>query len=569
MVSKEKIDKRVLSLVLIYLLGILGMFSLVVVINMTRNNPTLSDPKSTYQSISEFWTLDEEGTKAVDVNKLGKYMDPKTGMLSIYYKVPELRADTSLMYRSKDVYTRILQDGNIIYETSVYDSPYYNKSPGNLWNMLNVDAKYSGKVLEMQIIMVYDTSAVTLDSLYLGDKADIIIGLCEDNAFGIMVSILLMLLGCVLLVIDFLPTYGRVKKKHNLWWIGIYALITGVWGMIETNIMQFFVEDMRMLQLLDNLLSMLSTVPLVVYIHTEYEILKNKIIRILCYISALYGVLCVIVQYSPGKDVHSLLMPSSGVMITTDIAMCIWLVRKCLILIKKKKSATNCILMTIGVCSICACATLEAVSSIHMDKLDRAEYIRVGMLVLCICFGVASQLETYKVIGRGLQYEFVSKLAYLDGLTGLGNRTAYLESLDSYKKNEKVFKELGIIYRDVNNLKKVNDGLGHEYGDRLICSAAKIIENSFGEFGKAYRIGGDEFCVLVEGNSIKENYKKAVETFQMLIEKANQKEEKDFTIQIAHGFSVCENFDEAGVEEAIAKADSEMYHNKAVLKGLV
>ena len=89
-------------------------------------------------------------------------MDPESGVLSIYYLLPEMEADISLVYRSKDVYTRVLVEGEIIYETAVYESELYNKSPGNLWNVLTINSKYSSKCLELQIFMVYDTNAIIL-----------------------------------------------------------------------------------------------------------------------------------------------------------------------------------------------------------------------------------------------------------------------------------------------------------------------------------------------------------------------------------------------------------------------
>ena len=568
MLSKEQIDKRVAILATLYILGLLGMLSLLFVINATKTKSVQGDNQPTYQNISTMWSLDKEGTETADIKELGEYMDPETGVLSIYYLLPEMDADTSLVYRSKDVYTRVLVDEEILYETSVYESPFYNKSPGNLWNMLNVSSKYSGKCLEMQITMVYDTNAVTVDSLYLGDKADIIIGICDENAFGIVVSILLMLLGIVLVVMDFLPAYGRAKKRHGLWWVGLYALLTGLWGIIETNVMQFFVDDMRILQLMDNMLMVFSTVPLVLYIHSELGILQNKAMRVVTYLSASYGVICVGVQYSGVRDMHSMLAFTSVFSVTTDLLMCVWLILKCVKLKKSGSAVTNCFLITLGIILRSNCTVLETVRSLRADRLDRAGLIRVGMILLCICFAIGSQLETYRIVEQGLKFDLVSKLAYSDGLTGLGNRTAYLEALDTYKKICKEFKQLGVVYLDVNDLKKVNDNLGHEFGDKLIRTAATIIENSFGAFGKSYRVGGDEFCVLMTGNDIEGNYKNALSKFQKLIEEENNKGTKEYTIRIAHGFSICEDMSENGVEEAVARADGEMYKNKAKLKGL-
>lgn len=563
---KGKNEKKILILKIMYILSLLGMISLILTIHFTREKPANSTSEPTYENITKKWFLDKEGTKPVDVKKLGENMDKESGKLSMYYLIPKLEEDTSLVYRSKDVYTRVLVEGEVIYETSVYESPFYNKSPGNLWNILNVCDKYSNKLLEIEITMVYDTNSVTVDSLYLGDKADIIIGICRVNAMGIYISILLMLLGVVLIVLDFLPAYGRSRKKHGLWWVGIYALLTGVWGMIETNVLQFFIEDMRILQLMDNMLMVFSTVPLVLYINMELEILQNRVVRILSYLCVSYGLVCVVIQYGGIIDMHSMLAPSSIFMVTTDMTMCIWLISRCFKTKKKGEKFINCILITLGVTLRAFCSVFETVRSLRTDRLDRAGVIRIGMLLLCVCFAIESQIETYKIVEQGLKYDLVSKLAYSDGLTGLGNRTAYLEALEKYKSNSNEHNQIGIIYLDVNDLKKVNDNLGHEYGDKLIRNAANIIEESFGMFGKAYRIGGDEFSVLIEGKNIESKYSRALVDFHNKIEYKNSIGINKYTIKIAHGFAISENISADCIDEAIARADSQMYKNKAQMK---
>ena len=304
----KKFLKREKSIItFLYILGLVGMFSILMAICISREKQEQKIEQETYQNITASWTLDREGTKPVEVKKLGEYMDTETGILSMYYQLPEMEADISLVYRSKDVYTRVLIDEEVIYKTSVYESRFYNRSPGNLWNVLNINSKYSGKCLELQISMVYDTKAITVDSLLLGDKADIILGLFAENMFGIIVSLLLILLGVVLIVVDCLPSYGRSKKHHGLWWVGVYAFLTGVWSLIETNVVQFCVEDMRILQLIDNMIMMIDTIPLFLYLNTEYKILKNRGMRVLAYILTGYPLICVVMQYSGIKDLHDML----------------------------------------------------------------------------------------------------------------------------------------------------------------------------------------------------------------------------------------------------------------------
>ena len=550
----------------LYILGLMAMFSIVLLICVGREKPEQKVEAETYKDITTSWSLDKEGTQAVDVKKLGEYMDEESGVLSMYYQLPEMDSDVGLVYRSKDVYTRVLVDEEVIYETSVYESKLYNKSPGNLWNVLNINPKYSGKYLEIQIFMVYDTNAITVDSLLIGDKADIILGLFADNMIGIVISLLLVLLGVVLLVVDLLPSYGRSKKHHGLFWVGIYAFLTGVWSLIETNMVQFCVDDMRILQLLDNMLMMLTTVPLVLYLNTEYKILQNKLMQFLTYLGIGYILVSAFVQYEGTKDLHHMLNGSLYIMIVTDIIMCIWLFIKFIKLKKENKPGLNCFLLFLGLCACCSCSIFETFRSLRVDRMDRAGLIRIGMLVLCAFFAIASQIETYKIVEQGLKYDLISKLAYSDGLTGLGNRTAYLEQLEAYENNPKENMHLGIVYLDVNNLKSVNDKQGHEHGDELIKVAAKIIEDSFGKYGKAYRIGGDEFCVLLAGIDPKEKYENGLNIFKQLINEANAAKFYTYEVQIAHGFAECKEITGEKLEETIASADNAMYLNKAAIK---
>ncbi|MBM6998562.1 EAL domain-containing protein [bacterium] len=80
-----------------------------------------------------------------------------------------------------------------------------------------------------------------------------------------------------------------------------------------------------------------------------------------------------------------------------------------------------------------------------------------------------------------------------DELTGLPNRRALYGDADRIAAGQEVV----VIYADLNGLKEVNDGDGHGAGDALLRDAARALERAFGE-GTAYRVGGDEFVVLMK-----------------------------------------------------------------------
>jgi diguanylate cyclase (GGDEF)-like protein len=86
-----------------------------------------------------------------------------------------------------------------------------------------------------------------------------------------------------------------------------------------------------------------------------------------------------------------------------------------------------------------------------------------------------------------------SLLALRDDLTGVGNRRAFVTQSQILIRKAKPG-TLGLILLDVDGLKQLNDSCGHQAGDELLEKVAKHIDSK----GKLYRIGGDEFAILVD-----------------------------------------------------------------------
>lgn len=89
----------------------------------------------------------------------------------------------------------------------------------------------------------------------------------------------------------------------------------------------------------------------------------------------------------------------------------------------------------------------------------------------------------------------LNKMAYIDRLTQVYNRNAYEKKLKALKS---AHQPLGVVLIDINGLKQVNDNQGHQAGDNMIIQAARFLTVFCGH-GLPYRIGGDEFVLLLEG----------------------------------------------------------------------
>lgn len=86
--------------------------------------------------------------------------------------------------------------------------------------------------------------------------------------------------------------------------------------------------------------------------------------------------------------------------------------------------------------------------------------------------------------------------AYTDAMTQVRNRAAF--DLKISEMDPARYPDLTLFMLDLNNLKDVNDSLGHLAGDQLICALVTCIKDTFGDLGQIYRYGGDEFIVMIE-----------------------------------------------------------------------
>lgn len=91
--------------------------------------------------------------------------------------------------------------------------------------------------------------------------------------------------------------------------------------------------------------------------------------------------------------------------------------------------------------------------------------------------------------------EIQTRYAYYDQMTGLKNRRAYVEKIDELA--QKMPDNVCVVMADLNGLKQANDTFGHDTGDALIKGAAECLRAAFENNDNIFRIGGDEFCVIM------------------------------------------------------------------------
>ncbi len=150
--------------------------------------------------------------------------------------------------------------------------------------------------------------------------------------------------------------------------------------------------------------------------------------------------------------------------------------------------------------------------------------------------------------------------ANIDALTGVKNKHAYIDAEASLNAmiEEGEPPEFALVVFDVNGLKIINDTQGHRAGDELIRGACMIICKQF-KHSPVFRIGGDEFAVIVQGQDYE-----SIDDLVFGVEEINLKNKAEHGIIVACGMAKYSG--ERNVAELFEKADSAMYENKKMLK---
>ena len=159
-------------------------------------------------------------------------------------------------------------------------------------------------------------------------------------------------------------------------------------------------------------------------------------------------------------------------------------------------------------------------------------------------------------------------LAYRDSLTGLRNTNSYWAWITDFDKEIET-KEIvfGVIVLDINYLKETNDRYGHDVGNQLIVSAARVISNIF-KRSPVFRVGGDEFLVILQNRDLEE--------YQELLKKFDEEcrnelvvtDKETIPVSIAKGFARYDAQKDTNFIDVFNRADDAMYENKRKIKGL-
>jgi diguanylate cyclase (GGDEF)-like protein/PAS domain S-box-containing protein len=153
--------------------------------------------------------------------------------------------------------------------------------------------------------------------------------------------------------------------------------------------------------------------------------------------------------------------------------------------------------------------------------------------------------------------------AVTDELTGLYNRRGFFTLAEQQcKLAERNNKKMALLYIDLDNLKTINDELGHDEGDMALIDTANVLKKTFRKSDVIGRLGGDEFSVLITELSGRHVERIVTENLMNTLASHNHEANRKYTLSLSKGFVFFEPGTHCTIDGLLTQADILMYEHK-------
>ena len=445
----------------------------------------------------------------------------------------------------------VIVDGKIIYRDHV-DSKNFSYSGGYPYRIIKIPQNIISPIVKIKInpkLKLVHT--YTIRPIEIGKKANFYMYLMKEDFVGMSISAVLLfifLISALMYVISILLK-SKISKLYN---VGLISLFGGVYSMTSYKLMSYiFSPNIEFLYFIEY--TSLLLLPYTILKILDSGVNENGK-KILFWIKNI-----VIINY-----IAQVLMTFLGILGFKDMAtlshiiICSSLIGGIVVLFTSSNNKKN----MRGIAIVFSLYVFLSLVFVIVTFKSDGQYTMYGFILWGFIFFIMFQiwqgaLSYINSKNENVKTNLYKKYIYQDIMTGLKSRFAFEEKMNELKKTPK---DASIMSCDLNDLKKVNDTMGHAYGDAMIKKAGEVLKNYFRE-ADVFRTGGDEYVVISE-KIIEDAYIENFRYKEYFIEIYDEK----VPVKISIGKCDIYHYVEIDIYEAFKIADEKMYEDKVAYK---
>ncbi len=520
-----------------------------------RNVPSAQTIQFQEQTFNKGWFyLDSAGSK-IPIESLPARIPSVNKRATIYHTIAPFEGEkSSLCFYTHLQNVTIRLNDDIIYDYKVTTVPKTIMVYRSIYNFVDFPQTSKLSLLSIETEAIVNSTAGEFSEIFVGNSAQIFLTIFFRHFDSFLLGVMFIVISFFLFGTNHLFSHNN-KNDRTLLYLSCLTLLAGFWQLDDTNVLLLFTGYLPLLwcfKYLTQLLLPIFTFLLVKSIHFNGS---KRFMGFLFWLITIVLFTQYVLQMTGIKALTNTIFASQTLYLVIFIYAFISLSNEDW----AKDSWLKYIFLLSMIISIIIFA-FTAFSLFHNRFFSSIMSFGLGFTFISMIlltykkeltiFEEASKAETYK------------KLAFIDIPTGVNNKTAWYTLVDTFDEKNYPKGETCLIIFDMNNLKKVNDSMGHLVGDKMIKAFCTCLVKTIDGKGKIYRIGGDEFiCIL---NSIfREDVISLLAQFD---EAVKNQEESEYKFSAAYGYEFFTPHSPSDFKQALKNADKKMYSKKLEMK---
>ena len=452
-------------------------------------------------------------------------------------------------------------DGQMIYS---YGQEYADKDwlVGSGYHFVDLPEDAAGKEITVSLEVREPDAFTSIMDPSLSLTSEVYREFARHHLHTTFVGIFLILLGAVMTFVSAIAVcYSRVYVR--LLYIGIFSFLMGIWSMCNMKVFEIFKIDLAAnttVEYLTLYLAPVSFILMIAEMRKQVTGWKQQLAYASAMLMGLFFVVSTILHFLNIEHYPRLLgyFHLFGGISLFLVALTGY--------DKERKRDRSEKALHIGVVTLCVSVAIDLVRFnlqkyvMQDNELLTISIIPVGTLLFIVMLVVSYIFYVYGILVHEAEQEWLADRAYHDELCGTYNRTKCNERFDELDAGDA---EYALINMDLNGLKTINDSLGHVQGDLLLQEFAAILQDAFSGMGEVFRMGGDEFLVLVR----QEQFPQIDQCLNKMVRlEKRRSSELTFNIEAAYGVAKSSECPKEAAQKVYMLADRRMYDMKTKQK---
>ena len=465
---------------------------------------------------------------------------------------------TFLVYLST---VEVKVDGKVIY---TYGQEYARKNwlVGSGYHFIDLPNNSAMKNIQITMEIREPDAFTNMLTPTLSKTSGVYENFARHNMVGICICMFLTLLGALLMVVSSVAVWYN-KNFIRLIYIGIFSFLMGIWSMCNMKVLQIFDVDLAANSTVEYMtlyFAPIAFVLLIAEVRKTASKWRRQVVYGVAVLLFLFAVVTTVLHFTNIEHYPRFLgyFHIFGAVSLVLVAFTA--------IDKKKKYDISSRVLYVGIIALSVIIALDLIrfnlqKYIFQDnEMLTFSIIQVGALLFIICLLISYILYVYSILVDQAEQEWLTERVYHDELCGIYNRTKCNEEFRKLNQSEK---DYALVNLDLNGLKTINDSLGHAKGDELLQEFAKILQSSFDGVGDAFRMGGDEFLVIVT----EDKFSQLDEGLNRMIKMEQRRSgELSYTIDSSYGVAKRSKCPGEMTEKLYSLADQRMYEMKTKKK---